>query len=385
MLGPLFLPLLAVLLFFWRGEKLPAHWKAGFALGGSLTLFLWLFSWLLGWIARLKMPDLTAGYLLSQGTTSMGLFFGAATLKRLASIGSLLTLLALLIPAIAFLAKAAGRKQEENQSDSPSFIFPPSSFVLLMILLGTLLVLAPEFVFLRDLFGNRMNTIFKFYYQAWQVWSLAAAFGAAVMLSELRSRWRVAYAVGLAFTLLAGLAFPVFALPHKTANFQIPAFRQSLQLAHNTGAPSPLRTAASVWTLDGARLFHRQYPDDAAAADWLASAPDGVIAEAVGGQYSDYARMSTYSGLPAVVGWIGHEDQWRGTFDEQRRRGDGDIPTLYQTHNWDEALTVIEKYNIRYVVVGTLERITYRVNELNFQRYLAEVFRSGNVVIYEVP
>jgi len=111
----------------------------------------------------------------------------------------------------------------------------------------------------------------------------------------------------------------------------------------------------------------------------------GVVAEAVGGQYSGYARISVYSGLPTVVGWIGHEDQWRGTFDEQRQRGEQDIPTLYQSNNWEETDAIIQNYGIRYIVVGTLERQSYRVYESKFQQYLVEVFRSGEVVIYQVP
>lgn len=86
-----------------------------------------------------------------------------------------------------------------------------------------------------------------------------------------------------------------------------------------------------------------------------------------------------------MVGWIGHEDQWRGTFDEQRQRGEQDIPVLYQSNNWEEALAILQKYNILYVVVGTLERNTYRVYELNFQQYLVPVFQSGDVVVYQVP
>ncbi len=384
MFGPLFLPLFAWLIFLRRGERVPARWNTAFSLGLGLTFFLWGFSWLLGMLAKFKMPDFAAMYLQTQGFPGLALFFGAATLRRLAFLPGLLTLLALLIPAIAFLAHPRPIPKDETQQEvSPSA--SPANFSLLLLLLGALLVLAPEFVFLRDLFGNRMNTIFKFYFQAWQLWSLAAAFGATVMLQELRRAWKWAYSLALALMLLVGLAFPVFALPNKTANFQIPAFRQLLAAARAAGDSAPLRTAASVWTLDGAQLFHRQYPDDAAAADWLATAPDGVIAEAVGGQYSDYARMSAYSGLPAVVGWIGHEDQWRGTFDEQRQRGERDIPRLYQTNNWDEARAIIEKYNIRYLVVGTLERRTYRLNELNFQHNLVEVFRSGDVVIYQVP
>jgi uncharacterized membrane protein len=36
-----------------------------------------------------------------------------------------------------------------------------------------------------------------------------------------------------------------------------------------------------------------------------------VVAEAVGGAYSNYARISIYTGLPTVLGWGNHEGQWR--------------------------------------------------------------------------
>jgi YYY domain-containing protein len=419
MFGTLFLPLLVYLLHLWRGRKFRSNWWAGFALGIGFTIFLWTFSWVLGFLAQAKMPEFTAGYLQAQGFVSTALFFGAALTRRLAYIGGLLTLLALLIPSIGLLAgkdrldpdEKDGKdgKDEKEESASPESIpdedaapgrkiippvkprpslyaFPSLAFTIFMVLLGTLLVLAPEFVYLRDLFGTRMNTIFKFYYQAWILWSLASAFGVAVMLRELRGVWNWVFTIGLSLLLLVGLAFPIFGLPHKTDDLQIPVFKAAFESARDLGDPNPLRTAIdSTWTLDGSLLFHRQYPDDAAAADWLASAPLGVVAEAVGGSYTSYARISAYSGQQTVVGWIGHEDQWRGTFEEQRQRGEHDIPVLYQTTSWDEALAIIQKYDIRYIVVGTLERNTYRVYESNFQLYLVPVFRSGEVVIYQVP
>jgi uncharacterized membrane protein len=117
----------------------------------------------------------------------------------------------------------------------------------------------------------------------------------------------------------------------------------------------------------------------------LSTAPFGVVAEAVSiHTYSNYSRISAYSGLPAVLGWPGHEDQWRGGSAEQGTRKQ-DVDRLYQTNSWEEARLILAQYNIRYVVVGTLERNTYRVNESMFQRYLVPVFQSRDVVIYEVP
>ncbi len=392
MFGPLFLVLFAFLAYLWRVEKLPANWKIGLGLGLGVALLLWIFSWLLALLVQIRLPEFSANYLASQGFSDMFPFWKAASLKRLQSIASLLTLLALLIPSLAFLARMGNKQPEledaENSPDDPLPSSPdlqPSSFVLFLVLLGGIVVLAPEFIYLRDLFGYRLNTVFKFYFQAWQLWGLSAAFGAAVMLHELRGAWKWIYSCGLSLVLLAAVAFPVFALPNKTNNFQIPAFVQSLENARATGDPTPLRTAASVWTLDGARLFHEMYPDDAAAADWLAGQPLGVVAEAASNDaYSMYGRISVYSGQPAVIGWWWHEYQWRGTFEEQDRRR-GDLALLYQAGEWEQAQSILQKYAIRYVVVGTLERLEYNLNEIKFQRNLVEGFRSGDVVVYAVP
>lgn len=403
MFGPLFLVLLAYLLHLWHEEKLPARWQIGFGLGIGLALLLWACSWALGLLASFKKPDFVANYLGSQGFVSTALYFGAATLKRLQSIASLLTLLSLLVPTIAFLSRAAKRQGQEADTPSsllPSSPFLPSYFSLFLIFLGAALVLVPEFIYLRDLFGNRMNTIFKFYFQAWQLWSLAAAFGAAVMLQKLRGVWKWTYSAGLALTLAAALAFPAFGLPNKTNDFQFPAFQQALEAARAAGIPAPLRAAASVWTLDGARAFHDRYPDDDAAADWLSTAPAGVVAEAASNStYSDYGRISVYSGQPAVIGWWWHEYQWRGAVTEQvstipdlncpaesapRTRRD-DVRCLYETNDWELARTILKHYEVRYIVVGTLERATYNLDELKFQRNLVTVFQSGNTVIYEAP
>jgi len=403
MFGPLFLPLLAYLVYLWRVEKRPRDWKWGFGLAAALTVFLWLFSWALAFLALKLQPGLVSGILASECSGSVAICFTLTSLRRLSYIGGLLTLLALLGLALAYLVETGERK---SQTDEPreSLIGHPMPFVLLLITLGAMLVIAPEFVFLRDLFVNRMNTIFKFYYQAWWMWSLVVAFGVAVLWQKLRAGWGWVFRIGLLIVLIMALAYPVFGLPAKTDSFQLLAFTQNLKTAQAAGDPAPLLTAARVWTLDGSQLFQEQYPDDAAAARWLLNAPEGVIAEAFNktSSYTDYARMSVYSGDPTVLGWWYHEWQWRGNLDElvspitnltckapdsydSRRMRSDDISCLYQTNSWDVAAEVIAQYNIRYVVIGTLERRDYHINETLFQQHLKQVFQQGQVVVYEVP
>ena len=359
MFAPLFVPLFSYLLYVWLGKRWKANWTLSLVLVLGLTILLWAFSWLLGWLAFIKDPAFAQGYLASQGAPDTTNFFTQAMARRFSYIGSLITLLALLIPAVAFLISRRTTHDAEGAERQPSQ--PLSSFVFLLILLGGLLVLAPEFVFLRDVFSSRLNTVFKFYYQAWMLWSIAAAFAAAVLLRELRGLWSGVFLVGLVLLLGMSLTYPALALPNKTNNFK-PTFGL---------------------TLDDFTRIERNYPDEAAAILWLRSAPDGVIAEAIGGSYTGYARISEYTGLPTVLGWPGHEDQWRGSSAPQGSRQD-DIAQLYSTPNWETARDVIQKYHIRYIYIGDLERTTYPVDEEKFQQNLVRVFQKGGVSIYAV-
>jgi uncharacterized membrane protein len=329
----------------------------------GLAVLLWSLSWLIGWLAFLKDTAFAQGYLASQGLTDMAGLFKAAMSRRLAYLGGLLTLLIVLAPALAFLMGAQGPAVENNNQPSMAKRVP-FTFVLLLIGLGALLVLAPEFVYLRDQFGTRMNTIFKFYYQAWLLWSIAAAFAVVVLIQKLRGVWHGVFLSGFMILLAMSLTYPVLSLANKTNNFHPPL----------------------GWTLDDFTRIQRNDPDEAAAIAWLKSAPDGVVVEAVGGSYTGYARISTYTGLPTVLGWPGHESQWRGGgMDAEERSRQDDIATLYSTPDWQTARDLLKKYNIRYVYIGGLERTTYPIQENKFHSNLVQVFQQGSVTIYEVP
>ncbi|HEX9838267.1 MAG TPA: DUF2298 domain-containing protein [Anaerolineales bacterium] len=345
MWGTLFIPLFAYLIYLWR-TKTPAHWRAGIFTTLGILLVLIVAMFVLGFLALKLKPELVMPILEAQGLDA-NVFIADSMARRLMYIGSLFTLLALLIPTLALLFKS-----EASSS---------SSFVLLMIALGTLLILGPDFLYLRDNFGYRINTVFKFYYQAWLVLSLASAYGIIVLLQNLRGAANIVFSAVFALVLVVGLAYPAIGIFSKTNNFK-PSFG---------------------YTLDDFDRVERENPDEAAAILWLRSAPDGVVAEAVGGSYSQYGRISIYTGLPTVLGWPGHEGQWRDNALQGSRMQD--VETLYTSNDWATAQEIIDRYNIRYIVVSNLERTTYQVNEDKFNRFLKPVFQQGNVTVYEVP
>jgi len=143
---------------------------------------------------------------------------------------------------------------------------------------------------------------------------------------------------------------------------------------------------ASGLSLDGKREFMLSAGDEMKAAEWLADAPLGVMTEAIsdtGGSYTTYNSISTFSGMPTVLGWVGHEAQWRGGYEEIGSR-QADVRELYSTSKWERAQAIIDMYNIRYIVLGNTERSTYQVDQNKFDEYLEKVFDSQTVDIYEV-
>jgi uncharacterized membrane protein len=136
-------------------------------------------------------------------------------------------------------------------------------------------------------------------------------------------------------------------------------------------------------SLDGLAFLS---PDDRAAVRWLAdqNGPGGraVIAEGLGDEYSLAARMSTYSGATSVLGWAGHELQWRGPIPEFSTR-QSDLAALYRDAPVEGLRAILDRYAIQYVVVGDIERNTYGADvTARFDGVLPVAFRSGNTTIY---
>jgi YYY domain-containing protein len=370
MFAPLLAPIFIWMIWGWRTKRfrflpLPAlRFSVGVVAG------LWIFSYLFSALITV-LPQLGGGN-ISEFSNWRQLFYDlhgssdAATLlvgslgRRLLAPGTWISLLFLVFLSWGFLA---GFRVPENTQKEQEVIDPPRGiyFVLLMILVGAGLALVPEFVYLRDQFGWRMNTIFKFYFQVWMLWGLAAATGIAYLWVGIKSHWKWFFRTALLVLIAMALAYPV--------NNILDKFR---------GA------SFETLTLDGTAHIGRFNEAELEAIEWLQDAPYGGLVEAVGGSYSGYGRISASTGMPSLLGWPGHESQWRGGAEEMGSR-ESDIERLYQTRNWEETLELIEKYDVRYIFIGSLEQSKYRVHEVKFENRLKKVFSRDGVIIYEVP
>lgn len=364
MFAPLLIPVIIWMISLaWKRqhEGPQPNWMEGVLVGVALVAGLWLLSFLMGTRMLLTDPALAASTYGAQQGVSL---IQTALMRRLASPGTWITLFLLIALAWALLmAKSAPTAgAEETAAETVLSEEPGHIFVILLVLLGCGLTLFPEFFYLHDLFGWRMNTIFKFYFQTWVVWSVAAGY-AAVQLSRAARQHAagILFPIGATLLLVMSLAYPLFGIWERANQFH------------------PVS-----WTLDGADYMQKYSPDEMEAIRWLQQAPYGTVAEAVGGSYTGFARVSTLSGQPAVLGWPGHESQWRGGEKEKGSR-EADMAQLYRAKTWEQAAPILEKYQVRYVYVGNLEQGQFRPNTALFQKHLKTAFQNDTVIVYEVP
>lgn len=274
----------------------------------------------------------------------------------------------LLMTTVVMAATALVLPRQHDSGDRLTETSPAIGFTLILILTGAMLVLGPEFVYLRDVFGQRLNTIFKFYYATWILWSVAAAFAVHVFASRRSALLRGTVGIATALLVTGGLIYTVFSVPSKTGNF-----------GQATGQPP---------TLNGLAYIEQYYPDDYAAIQWLQinAQPGDVVLEAIGGQYSYFARVSMATGVPTVLGWPGHERQWRGErYDALAGTREQDVQEMYATTNMQRAQELLDRYGVTYVFVGSLERnggYASPAGLLKFDHALTVAYQNNSVTIY---
>ena len=266
-----------------------------------------------------------------------------------------------ILPIIATLALLEATIAHARQdSDSIPLLFP------LLLASGAIILLAfAESFYIKDVFSNRMNTVFKLSYQAWLWLAVGGAIGAfMVWQTGLFRSWPRRISMSLVAVLLLGSALYVPAsLFGKTNGFRGPA------------------------NLDGTASVAARDTGELEAVRWLMQQPDkrsGAVLEATGPEYSQYGRISTDTGIPTVLGWAGHELQWRGS-DAAYRNRTGDIDTIYKTADKTRVVPLLKQYGVTYVFVGNLERSKYGPELNTFNDAFPVAFKNDSVTIYRVP
>ncbi|WP_448335045.1 DUF2298 domain-containing protein [Bellilinea sp.] len=257
--------------------------------------------------------------------------------------------------------------------------------VLFMIGSGATLTLMVEVIVLVGDIG-RMNTVFKFYLQAWNLLAIgsAAAIGwlLPVMDEKWKSGWKQVWQVGLSALLVAALLYPLMAGSAKIRD------RMSTLAPHGLDGMAYMRTSEYS---DQGRLM--DLSQDYRAIRWMQENVKGspVILEANTPLYRWGSRFSIYTGLPTVIGWDWHQRQQRAAvpndFSVQNRIFD--VAEIYNTLVKERTRELLDRYAIKYIIVGQLEQAYYEAAGLaKFPQWNGdlwnEVYRDMDTVIYEV-
>ena len=117
---------------------------------------------------------------------------------------------------------------------------------------------------------------------------------------------------------------------------------------------------------------------------WLRNnaGPEDVIVEAVGGQYSTFGRVSATTGLPTLLGWPGHEYQWRGDTPEPGVREPA-VEQIYTEQDWNLTTQILNRYDVAFIYLGAQEIEKYGqevIDKLN--NNLEVAYANNNVIIY---
>ena len=125
---------------------------------------------------------------------------------------------------------------------------------------------------------------------------------------------------------------------------------------------------------------------EVAVADWMrVRAPhNAVVLEAPGRASSGASRISTWTGIPTVVGWTQHQELWRGA-QEQISVRVAAVDLAYKTNDLETLRAVFDRYGVRHVIFGDSERRRYGEEaEARFHKRFSAVFKVGKTSVFEV-
>jgi len=265
-------------------------------------------------------------------------------------------LLLLLLPLLAMMVLSILEEKNRN-----------NIFILILMITGVLISVLCEFFYILDALGNgnppfiRLNTVFKFYLQNWILWGVCAGYLLFLLKEQinLKKVWGIA---AVALILMVSI-YPVFATLGKSGGF--------------AGTPG----------LDGEAYVKKEHPQDYQAILWFRNLKgQPVVLQAPGELYQWNSAITTFTGLPTVIGWAGHEINWRFPKRSEIDRRWSDVGRIYTSGDIDEVEGLLKKYNVSYVYFGEAEANRFKRQEL-FDEYpgiFRKVFEYGDVVVYDV-
>ena len=234
-------------------------------------------------------------------------------------------------------------------------------------IVGIALIIFPEFLYVKDIYPAhfRSNTMFKLGYQAFIWWSVISGFVITHVVFFMKDKSQRILRAVIIFLFVPQVflvsIFPIFSIRSYFGE---------------------LKKYEGIY---GLGWLEKELPDSSAAIEWLNSqSKDAVIVEAAGDSYTDYNHISSFTGLPTITGWAVHQWLWRGSYDIVSPRQE-DVRMIYESTDVQDVRLILEKYHVRYIIVGKQEREKYaNLQEEKFLQLGRVAFQSGTTTVYEV-
>ena len=288
------------------------------------------------------------------------------------------------VPFVIGILRSIGMFPEKKFRNFFNGINYPDLYGLVLVLCAIGLIFIPEFVYIRDIYEKtapRANTMFKLTYQAYIMFGIMMAY---ILVSFTVTRIKRCSSADSTI-ICKGL----LRCPRRQALTGIIAILVLISTCGYLGNAIthwfegfPKRSAYQ--TLNATNYLETAIPDDAAAIRWLNDNVTGqpVVLEASGDSYQDYDdRVSAMTGLPTVLGWYVHEWLWRNNLEEENQRKE-DVQTIYTSSDAEQVKTLIEKYHISYLFIGSCEYEKYgEINSEFLASFGKVVFEHGNTII----
>jgi len=240
-------------------------------------------------------------------------------------------------------------------------------FVLMISSISLGLILGSELLYLDDLFSSshqRMNTLFKLYYQAGILSIIASSFSIIYGFQFLKSLKGKSKGIGI---VLLGIYLVIFS----SSLYYTPAT-----------ISSKINLSTQSKTLDGLDYLKGE-SSEYEIIDYLLknSTSEDVLLESVG-EWDNAGLISRSTGVPNIFNWPGHEMQWRGNIQEFEKRN-ADISTTFVTLDIDVAKSIMREYRVNYVFIGPRESKIYSKSSTEkFATFMKLVVDSKDSKLY---
>ena len=262
---------------------------------------------------------------------------------------------------------------------TPETSRPYDAFALAVLIMAAPVFIGVDLVTVEGDIG-RMNTLFKYYLEAWVLMAIGSAYLlwrlVPIGLQELRfPRFdaRIAWAAVVLVLVASSLVYTVMGTRVRVAD-------RFVELSPTLDGTAYMSRAVH-WERD--ETFPLVW--DREAIRWLQDNVEGspVVLEAHIEQYRWGGRVANYTGLPTVIGWPWHQTQQRLAYRDQIEERARDVSTAYRSGDVGATVEVLRRYDVSYIVVGDLERLNYGEEGLVKFEVMAE---SGVIEpVYENP